>query len=413
MKISPHTSRVYIDRDQICANYRLLAEMLAAEGHTQSAAVSMSDRFGGRMSFAWPPMLAVVKADAYGHGHIQVSQALMEKEGVTVFASGSVSEAAELRVGLEETTGGQAQGKATLPLIVSLLGLIGPEDVALCVEYGIVPVIHSFEQLPLLQALKRPLPVAIKCNSGMSRLGFGLDDMPRLLERLRDIPLVAPALALSHLACADSADGAENIRHQASIFSRMLAALRGVWPNIAASLCNSAGILQAATATGIVGKHICRAGISLYGCNPLYGTDFSSPAANSLKPAMSVSSPIIAVRYLAPGEALGYGHTFVATRHMRVGIIAAGYADMLARSLSGNAFFCAGDVRVPVLGRISMQMTALDLTEAPDLGVNDLVWLLGGPHEHAVTPEELAEVWGTITYEVFCLLGTNPRTYEL
>lgn len=408
VKCFPYIPRAYINLDRICHNYRLMVDTLAAHGHNESSrAVSIPDRNGNPMEVTWPPMLAVVKADAYGHGHIRVARALLEGEGARFFASGSVFEASELRRGLDKTM----QGPSSTPLILSLLGLVGPEDLELCLANGIIPVIHTFEQLPLLAALKRPMAVAIKCNTGMARLGFGKDDMPQLIERLRALPNAVPVLVLSHLACADSAEGADCIRTQATIFAGMLAALRSVWPDLAASLCNSAGILQATIATGIIGEHICRAGVTLYGGNPLYDTSLAS-LGDGLQPSMEVSAPIIALRTLVPGEGLGYGHTFVAWKNMRIGIVAIGYSHYLTRSLSNRGSMCVGGVRASILGRISMEMTAIDLSEAPeDITVGDLAWVLGGPDEAAVTVEELATVWGTITYEVFCQLGSNPRCY--
>jgi alanine racemase len=284
-----------------------------------------------------------------------------------------------------------------------------------CEQYDIIPVIHAFEQLVLLRALKKRkkrFAVAIKCDSGMARLGFSPEDAGRLVERLRGLPGVLPVLAVSHLASADTDDGADSIRAQAAVFVRMLASLRRAWPDIAVSLCNSAGLLQVGSASEILGRHSCRAGITLYGGNPMHGTGLAS-LGKGLKTAMSVCATVIAVRTLKPGEGTGYGHTFVAREAMRIGIIAAGYSNYLSRSLSNRGCICAGGTRARILGRVSMEMTAIDLSNAPQIGVGDTVWLLGGPHETGVTPEELADAWGAVSYEVFCLLGGNPRVYTV
>lgn len=408
MKCSPHITTAYIDLDAVRDNYRHLRAILAANGREDGPTVTLTDYNGGERRFTWPAMLPVIKADAYGHGKIRVAQTLMEQEGVEIFALGQVQEAAELRQGIAEAT--KRSGR-TPPLLISLLGPIGPEDVELCEQYDIIPILHTPEQFPLLKALKKPLPVAVKCDSGMARLGFSPKDMDQTVERLRALPGVFPVLAVSHLANADTANGPASIRAQAEVFAGMLASLRRVWPDVAASLCNSAGLLQVRIASEVIGPHTCRAGLSLYGGNPMHGTNLAE-LGKGLKPAMSVCATVISVRTLQTGEGTGYGHAFVAREPMRIGIIAAGYSNYVPRSLSNRGCFCAGGTRVRVLGRVSMEMTAIDLSDAPDIGVGDKVWLLGGPYETAVTPEELADTWGTISYEVFCLLGSNPRVYE-
>ena len=408
MKRSPYVTTTYVNLDAICDNYRHLRDILAANGQQAGPAITLPDRNGGERLFTWPVMLPVIKSDAYGHGHVKVAQALMNREGADIFALGHVQEAADLRQGIAEAT--ERSGR-TPPLLISLLGLTGPEDVELCEEFGIIPMIHTPEQLPLLESLKSPLPVAIKCNTGMARLGFGPKDMARLVERLSALPKVLPVLAVSHLASADTDNGAASIRAQAELFAGMLASLRRAWPNIAVSLCNSAGLLQVRIATEIIGQHTCRAGLSLYGGNPMHGTGLVG-LGKGLKPAMSVCATVIAERDLQPGEGTGYGHAFVAREPMRIGIIAAGYSNYVPRSLSNRGCFCAGGARVRVLGRVSMEMTAIDLSDVPEIGVGDRVWLLGGPYETAVTAEELADTWGTISYEVFCLMGGNARVYE-
>jgi alanine racemase len=127
---------------------------------------------------------------------------------------------------------------------------------------------------------------------------------------------------------------------------------------------------------------------------------------------MAVSAPLLSERVLPAGAGLGYGHTFRAERPMRVGIIAAGYADGFSRGLSGRGEVCIAGVRAPVLGRVSMQMSAVDLSALPrGLEKPDRAWILGGPWAQAVKAEELAAAWGSIAYEVMCLLGRNERIY--
>ena len=414
MHHAPCLARVRIDLAAIRANYRLLARQTPQ--HSEQPCPSESGP-SLLLPARWPALMPVVKADAYGHGHIQVASALRE-EGATWFASGAVQEAALLREGLDR----DAAGKSKETGIVSLLGLVGPEDVGLCLARGIVPLLHCPEQLHLLEgakdllAAKGALPVAIKCNTGMSRLGFNEDELSLLRERLRQLP-VRPVLALSHLHSADSADGRAQVRTQAGVFARVLAALRQDWPHLAASLGNSAGTLLAEEITALIGPHLCRPGLILYGCNPFYGTALEY-LGRAFTPAMSVYAPLLATRRLAAGEGIGYGHIFTAKQAMPVGIVGAGYADCYPRFFSNRGLFCIEGVRVPVIGRVAMQMTAVDLSAlGPEGGKGRgqsgprTAWMLGGPYPEALRPEEVAALWGSIPYEVLCLLGRNEREY--
>lgn len=405
MPVSTHLPLAYVSLAAIAANYdRVLGVSAAARrksGEPQAAALHLPG--GGDTNFFWPAQMAVIKADAYGHGHIEVANKLLGL-GALMFASGSVQESAVLRRGLKNAPAFAA--------ILSLLGLVNAEDAGLCARHGIIPVLHSFDQLPLLQGLESPLSVALKCNTGMSRLGFNADEIPALRQILASMPKVRPVLAMTHLASADSSRGREEIARQGKIFLRMLEGLRAQWPGLAASMGNSAGSLLAGDIADHIGPHICRPGISLYGGNPFDGTSLEA-LGQGLQSAMQVSAPILAVRRLKKGDGLGYGHTFVADRDMTIGIVAAGYADFCARSLSNKGVMCVEGLPAPILGRVSMQMTAVSLEELPqDAPRPKEAWLLGGPGPGAVNARDLARLWGTITYEVFCLLGCNTRIYK-
>ena len=420
MQYSPHLPVVHIDVDTIVKNYRQLlrssAPALAAADDPVATTPVLPQGFGAGDGnvFTWPSQMAVTKADAYGHGHIQVAAALLA-EGCTLFASGSVQEAVELRQGLEALSAEERRPSAR-PMIISLLGLVSRDDVYLCAEHGIVPVVHSFEQLGMLKGTERALPVALKCNTGMSRLGFNEDEVAALTEYLPRVPGVTPVILLSHLHSADTEQGRAQVAAQAAVYSRILGALRAQWPKLAASLGNSAGTLLAEDIACHIGPHVCRPGVALYGSNPFAGTSLA-PLGQGLAPAMCVQTPIIAVRDLAPGAGVGYGHTFVAKDAMPIGIMAAGYADCFSRGLSNKGEVCVDGARAPIVGRVSMQMTAVDLSALPEMNGKTgrprpvTAWVLGGPHDNAVTPEELAKAWDTITYEVFCLLGYNTRVY--
>ena len=413
MQQSPHSHRVVINLAKIRDNYRHLynaAEYSGAESIApvilpagpESAGPLRRDR-----ELHWPRLIPVVKADAYGHGHTSICRAL-QREGANLFASGSVSESAALRQELLEHA---ESGDGPLPEIIALLGIMDENDVRLAYENAIIPVIHCFEQLALLGKTKSLLPVVLKCNSGMNRLGFSTEDIPELLHALARMPHVRPVLAISHLASADTEQGKQAAHSQASVFAAMLETLRRAFPALAASLGNTAGTLLSSEIEAAMGPHICRPGIGLYGGNPFTNTSLE-PLGAKISPAMSVSAPIIAVRELGTGCGIGYGHTFRATKNMRVGIVAAGYADMFPRSMSNHGVLCVKGGRAPVIGRVSMQMIAIDLESGMDAKPGDEAWLLGGPYDRALTVEELASLWGSISYEVFCLLGHGHRVYE-
>ena len=408
----PYLPRTCVDLSRIRANYRLLAERLGSIQFPEPLVAPAGARQKERaLPPFWQPLMPVVKADAYGHGRMPVALALRE-EGAVWFASGSVQEAILLRQDFEAHAVPREQAG-----IVSMLGLVEPGDASLCAIHDIVPMLYDKEQLRLLESepslARAPLPVAVKCNSGMSRLGFNEDEIQPLRERLRRLPLW-PVLAVSHLHSADMEDGRAQAQAQARVFARFLAALREDWPGLAASLGNSAGALLADAVTPLIGAHVCRPGLALYGYNPFYGTSLA-PLGQGLSPAMSVHAPIISTRMLAAGDGIGYCHAYFAPRDMPVGIIGAGYSDCYARSLSNKGMCCVAGVRAPIIGRVAMQMTAVDLSavyeNARTPSPPRTAWLLGGPYAQGVSPEELAALWGTIPYEVLLLLGHNAKVY--
>lgn len=347
-------------------------------------------------------VIGVIKADAYGHGLCEVAQALAQ-EGCDTFAIGTVEEGAALRRFLN--------GAGIKARIVSLLGPVDPEDYTLLWEHEIIPFVASFRQLETLagQAARagKGLPVSLKFDTGMARLGFVAQDIPRLVDRLREAPLVRPVMASSHLATADDPESVGFVMDQAGRFEEMVAALNQAGFSVEANLANSAGIL----AHQKLHHQSQRGGIALYGANPFAGSAWEH-LGRGLAPAMEVRAKIVAVHALKKGQSISYGGTFTAERNMRVGIVAAGYADAYSRGLSGRgAQMLVAGRRVPQIGRVCMQLCACDVSEVPDVREGDWAVLLGGSGPLAISAEELASWWGTISYEVFCLLGMNRRVY--
>ncbi|MEW5772207.1 MAG: alanine racemase [Thermodesulfobacteriota bacterium] len=364
------TARVFPRR--IAANWRLLAAR------------------GGN---AWP----VVKADAYGHGLAEAARELV-RAGATDLCAGSVGEAAQL---LDLAPGARA------------VSLLGPLDRAECAEAagrGILSFACRFEQLALLAEAARdagrPARVALKFDTGMARLGFEAGDLPELLDTLAASPGLVVEMAASHLATADEPAARDFVLEQGRRFDGVVASLRAAGLPVAACLANSAAIL----AYPGLRLDVQRPGIALYGANPFHGTSLAG-AGEGLLPAMEVSAPILQAHDLPAGRSISYGRTFTAPRDMRVAVVAAGYADNYSRGLSNRGFMNLGGVRVPILGRVCMQMTAVDVTGLP-AQAGDEVFLLGGPGPGSVAAEDLAAWWGAITYEVFCLLGQNRRVVE-
>jgi alanine racemase len=377
MSIAYNKFEIRIRLSAIRSNYRLLC------GH------------GSRV-------IGVVKADAYGHGLFEVARAL-HQEGCDTFAIGSVEEGAALRQELD-----RAGLKAR---IMSLLGPVDPEDYPLLWEHDILPLVGSFRQLETLagQAARRgkTLPVCLKFDTGMARLGFVLNEVPRLLARLREAPLIRPVMASSHLATSDTPERTDYVMQQEQCFSAMLAALAEGGVNVEANLANTAAILGHPKLL----HQSQRAGIALYGANPFAGTSWEH-LGRGLAPAMEARTKIVAVHPLKKGASISYGGLFTAPKDMRVAIVAAGYADGYSRGLTGRgAQMLIAGRRAPVVGRVCMQLTACDVTDIPDVRSGDWAVVLGGEGKLAITAEELAGWWGTISYEVFCLLGLNRRVY--
>ncbi len=400
---SLHLPVAHIDLKRICHNFKVLKEISTvakAEEGAPYAMAAMPEHFGKNheQGFVWPAQLAVIKSDAYGHGQSLTAKALME-HGVDMFASGSVQECMDLRQNIGQGT-----------VILNLLGPLDAHDINICVEQGIIPLIHSHDQLELLSNVTKTLPIAIKCNTGMSRLGFDPHELAEVIKNIKLLPHILPVLALSHLHSADSIFVQEEIKTQGLRFAAMVEKLRQEWPSIAISLANSAGTMFAEDIKKYIGPHICRPGIALYGSNPFYGTEFEIKA-KGLCSTMWVSAPILSTRTLYDGHGIGYGHTFVAEQDLDIAIIGCGYADGFSRGLTHKTHVCIEDTRCPLVGRVAMQMIFANISHVSNKKPQE-AWLLGGPYKTGISLEELAKAWGTISYEVLCMLGNNIRQYE-
>ena len=347
-------------------------------------------------------LMPVIKSDAYGHGLVPVARVLAEA-GAQRFAVGTVSEGMALRdAGLRQA-------------IVPLLGALTDVDWQGAVTQSLTPVVGNFDQLERAAAhchAGRTLRVAIKCETGMGRLGFSEAELPQVIDRLRSVQGLKPVMVISHFSCADVPEQEAYTQDQVRRFSAMSDALRAVFPEIKRSLCNTAGTIGRPEAH----FEICRPGISLYGGNPFKGTSWEDKGAKlGLEWSMSVSAPVIEVRQVAEGRSVSYGRLFTAQKPATVAVVAIGYATAFNRSLSTRTAMLINGHRAPQVGRVCMGMIMADVTDLPPVRVGDTAWLVGGPAEPGqspVTPQDIADTLGTISYEVLCLFGgMNPRVY--
>lgn len=341
-------------------------------------------------------IMPVVKADAYGHGMERTASALFSK-GVQAFAVGTIDEGIALRKSLSKVR------------IYSLLGPLSPEDFQNVYRYRITPSLHSWFQLKsLVQNCPsgRKIEVGIKFDTGMGRLGFEPGQASEIVRYLEANPNLVPEMIISHLACADAPQMESQVLKQSCILDSVCLVFSQAGFRVQKSLGNSAAMFRFPS----ICKGVVRPGIALYGGNPFAGTSAQDQGAG-LKQSMSVKAPVLCVHDLARGQGISYGLTFIASRDMRVAIVGCGYAEGYSRSLSNKSWVVFNGKRLPVLGRVCMQLTAVDATRVPELAPGVEVFVLGGNCGQSIDVHELAAWWGTISYEVFCILGKNQKTY--
>lgn len=314
--------------------------------------------------------LAVVKANAYGHGAVRCAQALAdEADG---FAVAFLEEALELR-----------EAGITRPILL-LEGVFDATELDAVVRHALWIVVHHEAQLRMIETtpLTRPLHVWLKVNSGMNRAGFVGDAVTEAWRRLQASGKVADITLMTHFARADEP---EVIATPAQV-ERFKAATAGL-PG-SRSLANSGAILGWPQARG----DWARPGILLYGADPMPGE------GNGLQPVMTLESAVMAVREIDAGEPLGYGARFVAERRTRVGLVAMGYADGYPRVVPDGTPVAIDGRPGRLIGRVSMDMLTIDLTGHPDAGLGSRVELWG----RQVPVNHIATAAGTIAYELLC-----------
>lgn len=371
----------------ICALIDIAA--LSHNFHTVKRAVLQAQSQREAPSQFW----AVVKADAYGHTLQAAIAAFEQADGLAML---DFEEAARCR-----------QAGWTKPILM-LEGLFTPSDLAEVIRLGLSLVVHESSQMACLEAqpeaLDTPPNVYLKMNTGMHRLGFEAEDYLIAFERLEALQKAGKVGSITHMTHFAYAERVDGVQAPMARFKSTLEKLAGSW-----CVSNSAAVLahtNALTAhwvpptTGLW----FRPGICLYGGSPF---DDRPAAAFDLRNTMTLKSELIAVRAVKKGEGVGYGHTFVADKPMRIGVVACGYADGYPRHAPTGTPVSVMGVKTRVVGRVSMDMLTIDLSERPESAVGDevVLWGDGGP-----TADDVAHAAGTISYELMTAVTARvPR----
>ena len=365
------TTYAIIDLDAIAANFRAIREK------------------------AGVPAMAVIKADAYGHGAIQVAQLL--QEDCAFFGVSSMAEALELR-------------NAGLNTPILILGHTPPDAFPEAIRLGIRPTIFCLEDAQKLsgaavaQGIIAPFHLAV--DTGMGRIGFQATEKDAdICAIIAQLPNLKTEGLFSHFATADCQD-LDFARVQLERFETFAQLLKD--RGVTISIChmdNSAGLMN-------FDRHfdMVRAGIVIYG---LYPSDQVDPQRLPLQPALSWHSRVTHVKTLEPGRPISYGGTYVTSRDTRVATIPAGYADGYMRSLSNRFYVLIRGQKAPILGRICMDQMMVDVTHIPDVVPGDPVVLIGTDGKETITMEQIAETAGSFHYEFTCGISRRvPRLYR-
>ena len=340
------------------------------------------------------PVMAVIKADAYGHGALAVAKALAQE--APFFGVSSMAEALELRKGNIQT-----------PILI--LGRVPVCAFEQAVALGIRPCIFTYEDALALskaaQAAGVVAPLHLVVDTGMSRIGFQVtEEAADICKQIAQLPNLECEGLFSHFATADEAD-LSRANAQAQRFAQFDAMLRerGVLVKLR-HLDNSAGILNFSAKYEMV-----RAGIILYGLTP---SEYVPVANHGLKPALSWYSRVSHVKTLEPGRQISYGGTFTTTQPTVVATVSVGYADGYRRSLSGKFYVLIRGQKAPVLGRVCMDQIMVDVTAIPGVQTDDRVTLLGEDDDACISAEEMGAAAGSFNYETVCAISRRvPRVY--
>jgi alanine racemase len=362
------------------ATYRCWAEIdRSALRHNAKV---LRDRIGSA------ELLAVVKANAYGHGMVGVAQVLADD--AQLFGVANLEEATTLR--------------AALPHPIVILGAALPQERTIIAERGFIPSVSTLEEGQDFDRLARGQPVAInfKVDTGMGRMGVVESEAVAVFKKVAALPKIKIHSVSTHMPVSN--EDADYTRDELSRFRKVVEQFRAeVTGNYKAHVLQSAGVLAFADPT----FDIVRGGIMLYGISPL--PEFQK----LLKPAMTWKTRIALVRDMPKGSSISYGRTFITARQMRVATLSAGYADGYPRHLSnrGAAVLVRGK-RCALLGRVTMDLIMIDVSGIDDAGLGEEVVLMGRQGDEEISCAELAERAETITWEIITRVGSRvPRVF--
>ena len=339
-------------------------------------------------------IIAVVKSDAYGHGMISVARTL-ESAGIDYLGVFELEEGLELR-----------KAGCEVPILI-MMGITS-DEVSPVVEHKLTPAIFQpdiAEKLSRISAkYGKVTPVHVKVDTGMTRLGVWYEDTPNLVKQLMPLKGIRLEGIFSHLAVADQ-PGHPFTEQQIRRFREAVEECR--------RLAGFQGTVHIANSGALLGNKgldldMARPGILLYGSPPAQGW----ADAASFKPVMTFKSQVIQIRTVPPGTSVSYGRTYTTQERRAIATIPVGYDDGYSRLLSNNGEVLIHGRRVPVVGRVCMNLTMVDVTGVEGIAVGDEVVLLGAQGKERITSEEIATRIGTINYEVYCTIGkSNRRVY--
>ncbi|MCR4710037.1 MAG: alanine racemase [Clostridiales bacterium] len=343
-------------------------------------------------------LIGVIKADAYGHGAIKYAQ-ILQKKGCKTFAIATLHEAIQLReAGFKED--------------IIMLGLVPDMYADTVVKYDIIPAVDDSENVKAFDEEAhrqgKVCKVIIVCDTGMGRIGYQADDIPTAvtdIKKINELPNTKIVGIFSHMSTADAYD--KTYSHgQEEKFNKLCAAIEEAGVRLPMkTLANSASIMELPT----VHFDACRAGIILYG---LYPSNEVDRKQLDLKPVMSVKANIVHLKEVGVGFSVGYGRKFISERPSKIATLALGYADGYPRPYSKFGKVIVNGVVCPIAGNICMDQCMVDVTDVPEVHVGDEVIVMGSDGVNEVSADYIAEMTGTINYEITCAFGQRlPKVY--
>ncbi|MFJ8528969.1 alanine racemase [Bacillus sp. NPDC094106] len=341
-------------------------------------------------------MMAAVKANGYGHGSVEVAKAAIEA-GIHQLAVAFVDEGIELR-----------EAGVTVPILV--LGYTPVDAVKDAIEHDIMITVYRVEDLKgineIANQLEKRARIQVKIDTGMSRIGLQEEEVLPFLEELKNMKYIEVEGMFTHYSTADEVDKTYT-NMQMNLFEKAVNTAKELGihlPYIHSS--NSAGSME----LGNTFQNMVRVGIGIYGMYPSKEVDHK---AVSLKPALSLKSKVAHIKHAKKNRGVSYGNTYMTTGEEWIATVPIGYADGYNRQLSNKGSALINGIRVPVLGRVCMDQLMLDVTKAMPVHVGDEVVFYGKQGKEEISVEEIADLLGTINYEVTCMLDRRiPRVYK-